>query len=103
VNGDLLRVFTVFACTLDVGAIVVLYTRIGRWFLPKLWMRGMMVGMLLILAGIATGSYARLGEPVKWWNVLLSAGAATVGVAFVGLYHWYGTEAGRAHAAKMIR
>ena len=100
--NDSLRVVTVFVCFFDVGCIGALYFRIGHSFLPKTWMRMLMIASTVWLLAGAIGTYERIGEAVTWRTPVAGGAALAELVAFLGLYHWYGTPEGKAHIKKVL-
>lgn len=96
------RVVVILACFMNVGLMVALFERIGRYFVPRLWMRSLFVADGLIMIGLGVGFYHRLGQPVTLRHGLVAVGAVLQLVAFIGLWVWYGTPAGQEHAARML-
>lgn len=102
-TADIVRWLVIFACYLNVGAMVLLFQRVGRFFVPSTWMRLLAVGNAVVMVAIAVIIGSHLGHAIAWKHALLAVGAVAELVALVGLWHWYGTTTGRAHAAWVLR
>lgn len=100
---DAVRLLTIFMCCANIGVLLALYQRVGRSFLPRLWMRMLMVASVVWLATTATAAYARFGQPLSWRTPFYTLAAALELASFVGLYRWYGTPAGLKHSERMKR
>lgn len=100
---DTLRWITVFVALFDIGVTIALFERIGRFFIPRLPMRMLMLANMIALAAVAEGAHSRLGHEFVWFATPVFLAAALLELAaLVALHYWYGTARGRAHAARML-
>jgi hypothetical protein len=100
--SDVIRWITIYACLLDIGVILALYQRIGKAFVPHIFMRLLMIGAVLKLLALLAMSHAELGTALMWWGWLFLLAALLDLASFAGLYWWYGTPKGRAHADRVL-
>ena len=100
--SDTVRWLTIYACLLDIGVILALYQRVGKAFVPHVFMRLLMIGAVLKLTAILAMSHAQLGQALMWWGWLLLAAVLIDLTAFIGLFWFYGTPRGRAHADRVL-
>lgn len=100
---DVVRWVVVAACLFNIGAMGALYERVGKSFLPKLWVRLLLFSNAFSLLVIGLGAYSRLGHPITWRTPLLAVAALLQFVSLLGIHRWYGTVDGRAHSALMLK
>lgn len=100
---DFCRWTVAFACLFNIGIMVAIFERVGRSFLPTVWMRMLMLSNVLSLLVIAVGVHARLGSPITYRTPLLAVAALVQLVSLVGIHHWYGTPVGIAHSGRMMK
>lgn len=101
--GDAIRWANIIMCLFNLGVMIALFERVGRWFIPKIPMRLLAAGYGLALIALAGGSRARLGEALTWRTPVSAVALFLQCVGLVMMYRWYETPEGKAHSEKMAR
>lgn len=96
---EAVRVLVVFVSFAGIGALVGIFER--GYIVPRRWIGGWMLGNAIALFFLGAGNLSHLSKPLTWQDLGLACGALVQLVYLAGLWYWYGTPAGRAHAALM--
>lgn len=100
--SEVLRVFVVFVCFANLGVMIGLFERVGKFFVPKTGMRTLFVGNAIVIGAVGVGNILHLRSPLVSVSYGVAIGVTLQLAALGGLWYWYGTEEGVAHSGRMV-
>lgn len=101
--NEAVRVAVVGLAFANVGFVVAIYGRIGLYLVPRAPMRFAMAANMGIMAVIGLSNLGHIHRPIVWTSWALLVCLAVKGAGLLGLFEWYGTEEGKAHAETVRR
>lgn len=99
---ELLRAYVVFVCFVNLGVMLGLFERVGRFFIPKVGMRSLLFGNAVVIGAVGVGNVVHLHSPLVTVSYAIVVGVTIQLVALGGLWYWYGTPEGMAHSERML-
>ncbi len=97
-----LRVLVAFACGVNLGLLALLFVQVGRFFIPRWLMRGLMATSMLVTATIGISNLQHVHRPLTWATWSIGVGIISQAALLAGIVHWYGSTAGRRHIDAML-
>lgn len=100
-TADLVRWLTIVSATFNVGVLTALYGRLGRLVLPRFAMSVLVASNMVLCIGMAWQAFELLHRPLLFSRIPITLALLAETAALVLLFHWYGTDEGRAHMKRM--
>lgn len=97
-----LRILVAFACGVDLCLTGMLFQQVGRFFIPRWQMRGLMGTSMIVTAAIGLANLQHVHRSPTWSTWAIAVGTVGQAAFLAWLFQWYGSTEGRRHVAAML-